>query len=190
VTHWARDRARGPKLSMEYAVKKQTADVAELWGLHDRGVLAAGKKADLSITGVRALGMIAKNKLPYGPKSWPGEDGTWCPVGPEADFPRWEKNTKKADLNVFDARGLRIRMPHYERDLPMRAGRWLQEVDGYNLTLVAGRETFRDGVPTGELPGRLSAPCRTPPVPESGFDSDIYSLSHLLHHLLSLQSRG
>ena len=33
--------------------------------------------------------------------------------------------------------------------------RLLQRVDGYKHTIVSGVETYRDGVPTGELPGRL-----------------------------------
>ena len=49
LTHWARDRSRGPKLPLEYVVKKQTADTAALCGLGDRGVVAPGKKADLNV---------------------------------------------------------------------------------------------------------------------------------------------
>ena len=47
LAHWARDRVRGPKLRVEWVVKKMTKDTAELYGLRDRGVIAAGKKADL-----------------------------------------------------------------------------------------------------------------------------------------------
>jgi N-acyl-D-amino-acid deacylase len=49
LTHWARDRARGPKLPLEMLVKKQTRDTAEVYGLHDRGLLAPGMKADVNI---------------------------------------------------------------------------------------------------------------------------------------------
>ena len=49
LTHWARDRTRGPGLPLEYVVKKQTADTAALFGLGDRGVVAEGKKADLNV---------------------------------------------------------------------------------------------------------------------------------------------
>ncbi len=49
LTHWARDRTRGPKLPLEYVVKKQTSDTAELFGLSDRGVIAEGKRADLNV---------------------------------------------------------------------------------------------------------------------------------------------
>src|SRR4029078_3093308 len=44
LTHWARDRPRGDKLSLEWVVKKQTSDTARLYGLGDRGVLTVGKK--------------------------------------------------------------------------------------------------------------------------------------------------
>jgi len=37
LTHWARDRHRGPKFSLEYVVRKQNPDTATLFGLSDRG---------------------------------------------------------------------------------------------------------------------------------------------------------
>ena len=49
LTHWARDRVRGPKLPLEWVVRKMTRDTAELYGLRDRGVVAAGRKADLNV---------------------------------------------------------------------------------------------------------------------------------------------
>jgi len=49
LSHWVRDRARGPKLSLEAAVKMQTSDTAALYGLGDRGTLEAGKKADVNV---------------------------------------------------------------------------------------------------------------------------------------------
>jgi len=49
LTHWARDRARGPKLPLEMLVKKQTRDTAQVYGLNDRGLLAPGMKADVNI---------------------------------------------------------------------------------------------------------------------------------------------
>ena len=49
LTHWARDRSRGEKLGLEWVVKKQTKDTAELFGLTDRGTLEVGKKADLNV---------------------------------------------------------------------------------------------------------------------------------------------
>jgi N-acyl-D-aspartate/D-glutamate deacylase len=49
LTHWARDRARGKKISVEEAVRLQTSETADVLGLHDRGAIAAGKRADLNI---------------------------------------------------------------------------------------------------------------------------------------------
>ena len=49
LTHWARDRQRGPKLPIEFLVKRQTQDTAQWMGLHDRGVIAPGYRADLNV---------------------------------------------------------------------------------------------------------------------------------------------
>ncbi|HEX7094894.1 MAG TPA: amidohydrolase family protein, partial [Acidimicrobiales bacterium] len=49
LTHWTRDRTRGPKLSIEHAVKKQTHDTARLYGLTDRGTIEPGMKADINV---------------------------------------------------------------------------------------------------------------------------------------------
>jgi len=49
LCHWARDRTRGPRLPVEWVVKKMTKDTAELYGLLDRGVVAPGRKADLLV---------------------------------------------------------------------------------------------------------------------------------------------
>ncbi|MBS0641557.1 MAG: amidohydrolase family protein [Proteobacteria bacterium] len=49
LTHWARDRTRGPKLPRPFLVRKHTRDTAAAYGLHDRGVLAPGKKADINV---------------------------------------------------------------------------------------------------------------------------------------------
>jgi N-acyl-D-aspartate/D-glutamate deacylase len=42
LTHWVRDR-QGKRLSIEAAVKKQTHDTAQLYGLNDRGRSAEGR---------------------------------------------------------------------------------------------------------------------------------------------------
>ncbi|HNP11794.1 MAG TPA: amidohydrolase family protein [Mycobacterium sp.] len=55
LTHWARDRKRGPRFPLEYVVRKQTLDTASLFGLNDRGVLAVGKKADVNVIDLDAL---------------------------------------------------------------------------------------------------------------------------------------
>jgi len=49
LSYWVRDRRRGPGLALEIAVRRQTHDTAQLYGLKDRGVLAAGMKADLNL---------------------------------------------------------------------------------------------------------------------------------------------
>ena len=49
LTHWVRDRTRGEKMALEWVVKKQTADTAQLYGLGDRGTLTAGKKGDVNV---------------------------------------------------------------------------------------------------------------------------------------------
>ncbi|WP_163807774.1 N-acyl-D-amino-acid deacylase family protein [Mycolicibacterium anyangense] len=55
LTHWARDRKRGPRFPIEYVVRKQTLDTATLFGLSDRGVLKVGKKADVNVIDLDAL---------------------------------------------------------------------------------------------------------------------------------------
>ena len=49
LAHWGRDRHRGERIDLSYLIKKQTLDTATAVGLGDRGVLAAGKKADINI---------------------------------------------------------------------------------------------------------------------------------------------
>ena len=55
LTHWARDRHRGKKLSLEYVVRKQCHDTAQLFGLTDRGTIEVGKKADINVIDMDAL---------------------------------------------------------------------------------------------------------------------------------------
>ncbi|MCH9674567.1 MAG: amidohydrolase family protein [Gammaproteobacteria bacterium] len=110
LTHWARDRSRGPKLPLEMVVKAQTAETADFFGLKDRGRLAPGLRAD---------------------------------------------------LNVIDHVGLRIRTPHLVHDLPAGGKRLVQGVDGYAATMVAGEVVFENGEHTGALPGKLVRAGRT-----------------------------
>jgi N-acyl-D-aspartate/D-glutamate deacylase len=49
LTHWVRDRTRGPKLPLSWAVKRLTRDNARAIGLNDRGLVARGAKADINI---------------------------------------------------------------------------------------------------------------------------------------------
>jgi N-acyl-D-aspartate/D-glutamate deacylase len=55
LTHWARDRRRGEKLPLEYVIRKQSRDTAQLFGLSDRGVIEVGKKADVNVIDLDAL---------------------------------------------------------------------------------------------------------------------------------------
>ena len=49
LTHWARDRKRGPTLPLELMVRRQTRDTASIYGLQDRGLLQRGYLADINI---------------------------------------------------------------------------------------------------------------------------------------------
>jgi N-acyl-D-amino-acid deacylase len=55
LTHWARDRHRGARLSVEEAVRIQTKDTAELVGFHDRGVIEPGRRADINVIDLERL---------------------------------------------------------------------------------------------------------------------------------------
>jgi len=69
VTHWTRDRTRGPKLDLEYIVHRQTQQTAELYGLNDRGVLKPGFKADINLIDYDSLSLDHPeliNDLPAG----------------------------------------------------------------------------------------------------------------------------
>jgi N-acyl-D-aspartate/D-glutamate deacylase len=55
LTHWTRDRARGAKLPLPWAIKRLTRDNAEAIGLNDRGLLAVGKKADINVIDYKNL---------------------------------------------------------------------------------------------------------------------------------------
>jgi N-acyl-D-aspartate/D-glutamate deacylase len=57
LTIWARDRTRGPKLPIEFLVHKQTLATARTYGLHDRGVIAPGYRADLNVIDFANLGL-------------------------------------------------------------------------------------------------------------------------------------
>jgi N-acyl-D-aspartate/D-glutamate deacylase len=103
LTHWGRDRARG-RFELPWLVKRQTRDTAAAVGLHDRGLVQPGMKAD---------------------------------------------------LNVIDFARLRLGRPYIVHDLPARGRRLMQTAQGYAATIVSGAVTYREGEPTGALPGRL-----------------------------------
>jgi N-acyl-D-aspartate/D-glutamate deacylase len=49
LTHWGRDRSRGPGLPLERLVRMQTGATAGFFGFHDRGRLAPGLRADINL---------------------------------------------------------------------------------------------------------------------------------------------
>ena len=55
LTHWVRDRSRGPRIPIEAVIRKMTAENAELYGMADRGVLEPGKRADLNVIDLENL---------------------------------------------------------------------------------------------------------------------------------------
>jgi N-acyl-D-aspartate/D-glutamate deacylase len=48
LTHWGRDRPTG-RFPLPWLIKRQTHDTARAVGLHDRGTIAAGMKADINV---------------------------------------------------------------------------------------------------------------------------------------------
>jgi N-acyl-D-aspartate/D-glutamate deacylase len=70
LSHWGKDRP-ADRLPVEWLVQRQTRDTAELVGLHDRGVLEPGRKADLNVIDFDALGLTPPeivHDLPAGGK--------------------------------------------------------------------------------------------------------------------------
>ncbi|WP_315722610.1 MULTISPECIES: N-acyl-D-amino-acid deacylase family protein [unclassified Bradyrhizobium] len=61
----------------------------------------------------------------------------------------------KADVNVIDYDRLHLHPPKVHYDLPVGGRRLMQEVDGYEATIVSGVVTRRHGEATGARPGRL-----------------------------------
>jgi N-acyl-D-aspartate/D-glutamate deacylase len=104
LTHWSRDRSRGPKLPVEMLIKRQTSETADFFGLSDRGRLAPGLRAD---------------------------------------------------VNLIDYDRLQVQKPELVHDMPAGGRRFVQKVDGYEATIVAGAPIFERGQHSGALPGRL-----------------------------------
>jgi N-acyl-D-aspartate/D-glutamate deacylase len=104
LTHWSRDRSRGPKLPLEMLIKRQTSETAAFFGLSDRGRLAPGLRAD---------------------------------------------------VNVIDYHRLQVQKPELVHDMPANGRRFVQKVEGYAATIVAGTPIFEHGEHTGAMPGRL-----------------------------------
>jgi N-acyl-D-aspartate/D-glutamate deacylase len=62
---------------------------------------------------------------------------------------------KLADVNLIDFDRLTLRRPTVVADLPAGGKRLMQRADGYVATIKSGTITYRDGVATGALPGKL-----------------------------------
>jgi N-acyl-D-aspartate/D-glutamate deacylase len=110
LDHWGKQRNRW---SIPELVRRLTSDTAHAAGLHDRGVLAPGLKAD---------------------------------------------------LNVIDFDRLGCGAPYVVSDLPAGGKRLMQQVHGYEATIVSGQITFREGMATEALPGRLVRGPQAAPV--------------------------
>jgi N-acyl-D-aspartate/D-glutamate deacylase len=104
LTHWGRDRSRGPRLPLEHLIKRQTSETADFFGFADRGRLQAGLRAD---------------------------------------------------VNVIDFDRMRMSKPELVHDMPANGRRFVQRVEGYRATIVAGTPIFENGEHTGALPGKL-----------------------------------
>src|ERR1700754_1616322 len=60
-----------------------------------------------------------------------------------------------ADINVIDYDRLHMHPPKVHYDLPVGGRRLLQQIHGYDATIVSGVVTQREGTATGARPGRL-----------------------------------
>ena len=69
LTYWARDRKRGQRLPLPWVIGALTRSSARAVGLHDRGVLAPGYRADINIIDFDRLHLHApriESDLPAG----------------------------------------------------------------------------------------------------------------------------
>ncbi|MBB3860188.1 N-acyl-D-aspartate/D-glutamate deacylase [Novosphingobium hassiacum] len=60
-----------------------------------------------------------------------------------------------ADINLLDLAAMRLPSPRVTHDLPKGGRRLSQRAEGYVATIVNGHVTYRNGVPTGQLSGKL-----------------------------------
>ncbi|MGE0383156.1 MAG: amidohydrolase family protein [Gammaproteobacteria bacterium] len=71
LAYWARDRRRGARIELPWAVQSLTSRPARAFGFFDRGVLAPGLKADINVIDFERLKMQAprmRHDLPAGRK--------------------------------------------------------------------------------------------------------------------------
>ncbi|SCW60658.1 N-acyl-D-aspartate/D-glutamate deacylase [Sphingobium faniae] len=70
----------------------------------------------------------------------------------------------KADINVLDIPNMVLHRPEVIADLPAGGKRLSQKSKGYVATIVSGAVTYRNGVATDALPGRLVRGVRGAPT--------------------------
>jgi N-acyl-D-aspartate/D-glutamate deacylase len=61
----------------------------------------------------------------------------------------------RADVNLIDFDRLQVQKPELVHDMPAGGRRFVQRVEGYQATIVAGEPIFERGQHTGAMPGRL-----------------------------------
>ncbi|AZI37326.1 putative hydrolase [Caenibius tardaugens NBRC 16725] len=70
----------------------------------------------------------------------------------------------KADINVIDPERLELPAPTIVYDLPAGGRRLIQQAKGYELTMVSGMVTYRNGEASGALPGRFVRGAQSAPL--------------------------
>ncbi|MEQ8515264.1 MAG: amidohydrolase family protein, partial [Chromatocurvus sp.] len=59
LSYWARDRERGERIALSDAVRRLTSDIADYCGMHDRGRLRPGLKANINVIDHDSLRLFA-----------------------------------------------------------------------------------------------------------------------------------
>ena len=73
----------------------------------------------------------------------------------------------KADINVIDYGRLHLHPPQVHYDLPKGGRRLVQQIDGYDATIVSGVISRRQGQSTGARSGRLIRGVQSAPVAQA-----------------------
>jgi N-acyl-D-aspartate/D-glutamate deacylase len=71
LTHWVRDRTKGPRIPVETAVYKLTGAPAQMYGFVDRGFIRVGMRADINVIDLERLTIhepVIQADLPTGAK--------------------------------------------------------------------------------------------------------------------------
>ena len=55
LSYWTRDRSRGERLPLPLVIKRFTADAADAFGMHDRGRIEPGRRADINVIDIERL---------------------------------------------------------------------------------------------------------------------------------------